>query len=75
MKFGGEEVEKVDDTMLNLRHLDLVLFERVGIDDRHVDATQIEQRVHVFRGSAGHDRQDMQIRAIIDDAGHLGRET
>ena len=57
------------------RHLNLVLFERVGIDDRRIDAAQVEQRIQVFRGAPGDDRQDMQIRAIVDDAGHLRRET
>ena len=45
------------------------------IDDRRINPAQIQQRVQIFRGAPGDDRQDMQIRAIIDDAGHLGRET
>ena len=53
----------------------LVLFERVGIDDRRIDAAQIEQRIQIFRRTPGNDRQHMQIRAVIDDAGHLGRQT
>ena len=72
MQLGGEEVEKVDDAALDLRHLDFVLFERVGIDDRHIDATQIEQRIQIFRGSPGDDRQHKQIRPVVDDAGDLG---
>ena len=60
--------------LLDFRHLDLVLFERVGIDDRHIDAAQIEQRIQVFRGAAGDDRQDMHIRPVVDDAGDLRRK-
>ena len=75
MQLGWEEVEKVDDALLNVGHLNLVLFERVGIDDRHVDATQIEQRIQIFRGSAGHDGQNKHVRPVVDDAGDLGRKT
>ena len=75
MQFRREEVEKIDDALLNLRRLKLVLFERVGVDDRHVDATQIEQRIHVFRGASGHDRQHKHVRPVVDDAGDLGSKT
>src|SRR6476646_5950640 len=46
-----------------------VLLKRVGIDDRRIDAAQIEQRAQIFGGAAGDDRPHMQIRAVIDDAG------
>jgi hypothetical protein len=57
---------------LDVRHLKLVLFERIGVDDRHVDAPQKKQVVHVFHGTAGHDGQHVQVRPIIGDAGDLG---
>ena len=75
MQLRREEIEQVSDPTPDLRDLNLVLFERVGIDDRRINAAQIEQRVQIFGGAPSDDRQDMQIRAIIDDAGHLGRET
>src|SRR6476469_6743754 len=58
VQFRGKEIEQVGDAALDLRYLDLVLFECVGIDDRRIDAAQIEQRVQVFRGAPGDDRQD-----------------
>ena len=51
---------------------DLVFFKGVRIDNRHVDAPQIEQRVHVFHRTAGHDRQDKHVRTVVDDARDLG---
>src|SRR6202043_747060 len=66
-----EEIEQVGDAALYLRYLNLVLFERVGTDDRHIDATQIKQRIQIFRGTPGDDRQDMQVWPVVDDAGNL----
>ena len=43
MQLGGEETEQVRDPTLDVRCLELVLFERVGVDDRRIDAAQIEQ--------------------------------
>ena len=74
MQLRGKEIEQVGDPAPDLRYLNLVLLERVGIDDRRIDAAQIEQRVQIFGGAPGDDRQDMQIRPVVDDAGHLGRE-
>src|SRR5882672_942828 len=51
MQFRREEIEQVGDATLDLRHLNLVLFERVRIDDRHVDAPQVKERIQVFRGT------------------------
>ena len=56
MQFRGEEIEQVSDPTPDLRDLNLVLFERVGIDDRGVNAPQIEQRVQIFRGAPSNDR-------------------
>jgi hypothetical protein len=75
MQLRRKEIEQVRDPTPDLRDLNPVLLKRVGIDDRRIDAAQIEQRVQIFGGAAGDDRQHMQIRAVIDDAGHLGRET
>jgi hypothetical protein len=58
-------------TPLDLRYLILVLFECVGIDDRRIDAAQVEQRIQILRGTPGDDRQDMQIWPVVDDAGHF----
>ena len=72
MQLRREEIEQVRDPAPDLRYLNLVLFERVGIMDRRIDAAQIEQRVQIIRGAPGDARQNMQIRP--DDAGHLRRE-
>ena len=40
-----------------------------------VDAAQIEQRIQVFRGAARDDGQDMHVRPVVDDAGHLRGKT
>src|SRR6185312_14451767 len=56
MQLRGEEIEQVSDPTPDLRDLDLVLFESVGIDDRGVNAPQIEQRVQIFRGAPSNDR-------------------
>ena len=72
MQLRREEIEQVRDPAPDLRYLNLVLFERVGIIDRRIDAAQIEQRVQIIRGAPGDARQNMQIR--LDDAGHLRRE-
>ena len=74
MQLRGEEIEQVRDPTLDVWYLNLVLFERVGIDDRRIDTAQVEQRIQVFRGTPGDDRQDMQIRPVINDARHLRRE-
>jgi len=74
VQFRGKETEQVGDAALDLRYLDLVLFECVGIDDRRIDAAQIQQRVQVFRGAPGDDRQDMQIRSVVDDARDFRRK-
>src|ERR1700736_4963089 len=66
-----EEIQQVGDAALYLRHLNLVLFERVGTDDRHIDAAQIKQRIQIFRGTAGDDRQDMQVWPVVNDAAHF----
>src|ERR1700737_3689517 len=66
-----EEIEQVGDAALYLRHLYLVLFERVGTDDRHIDAAQIKRRIQFFRGPPGDDRQDMEVWPVVDDAAHL----
>jgi hypothetical protein len=44
-------------------------------DDRQIDAAQIEQRIEVLRGAARDDGQDEQVGPVIDDAGHLRRQT
>ena len=74
MQLRREQIEQVRDPALDLRNLNLVLFERVGIDNCRINAAQIEQRVQIFRCAPRDDRQDMQIRAVINDAGHLGGE-
>ncbi len=56
------------------REPDPVFLQRVGIDDREIDAAQIEQRIEVLRGAARDDGQDMQVRPIVDNARHLGRQ-
>ena len=71
MQFRREQIEQVGDARPDLRYLNLVLFERVGIDDRRVDAAQVEERIQIFRGTPGDDRQDMHIRPVVDDAGNL----
>ena len=70
-----EEIEQVGDVAPDFRELDPVLFQRVGIDDRQIDAAQIEQRIQVLRRAARDDGQDVQIVPVIDDAGHLRRQT
>ena len=72
MQFRREEIEQVGDATPDLRYLNLVLFERVGIDDRRIDAAQVQQRIQIFRGASGDDRQDVQIGPIVDNPGHLG---
>src|SRR5882672_10670670 len=49
----------VRDPALDLRNLNLVLFERIGINDRRIDAAQIEQRIQIIYGAPGDDRQDI----------------
>ena len=52
MRLGGDEpaaFSYISDPTPDLRYLNLVLFERVGIDDRCIDAAQIEQRIQIFR--------------------------
>src|SRR5262245_13038607 len=75
VKLRREQIEQVSNPTPDLRDLNLVLFERVGIDNRRINAAQIEQRVQIFRGAPRDNRQDMQIRAVINDAGHLSGET
>jgi hypothetical protein len=43
VQFGRKQVEHVGQPALDVGHLALVLVEHVGIDDRRVDAAQIEQ--------------------------------
>ncbi len=43
----------------------------IGVDDREIDAAQVEQRVQVLGRPARDDGQDMQVRAVIDHARHL----
>ena len=71
MQFGWEQIKHVGDLALNIRHLVLVLLERVGVDDRSINAAQVEQRIDVLRRPPRHDRQNMQIVTVIDHAGHL----
>ena len=49
MQFRREQIEQVGDATPDLGYLNLVLFERIGIDDRRIDATQVEQRIQILR--------------------------
>ena len=59
MQFGREEIEEINEAAADLGKLYFVFVERFGIDDRHVDALQVEERVQVLRWSPGDDRQYM----------------
>ena len=50
------------------------MIEHIAIDDRRVDAAQVEQIEYVVEDAASHDRQDAHVVAVIDDAGELGGE-
>ena len=71
MQLGREQIQDIGNSSLDVRHLGLVFLERVGIDDRRIDAAQIEQRIQVLRGPARDDRQNMQVVPIVDHAGDL----
>ncbi len=74
MQLGREEIEHIVDLVLNVRDLALVLVERVRIDDRKVDAAQIEQRIDVFRRSARDDREHVHVVPVVDNPRHLRGE-
>ena len=75
MQLRWEETEQVGDVLPDFRELDPVLLQGVGVDDRQIDAAQIEQRIHVLGWAARDDGQDMQVVPVIDDSGHLRRQT
>jgi hypothetical protein len=75
MQLGREQIEHVVDLVLNVRHLVLVLVERVRIDDRDIDAAQIEQRIDIFRRPARDNRQDVHVVPVVDNPRHLRGKT
>ncbi len=74
VQFRGEQAEQIADAQLDLRYLGFVFLKRVAVDDRHIDASQIEQVIDVLGGPARHDRKDMRDAAIAHHPGNFRRE-
>jgi hypothetical protein len=74
MQLGREQIQDIRNSPLDVRHLALVLLERVGVDDCGIDASQIEQGIHVFSGPSGDHRQDMEVVPIVDHTRDLRRQ-
>ena len=75
MQFGGKQSQDVSNALLDLRDLRFVLLQRVAVDDRRIDPLKIKQIIDVFGGTAGYDRKNLHVAAVIHDPGDLGRET
>ncbi len=75
VQFRREQVDDVGDALLDVRDERLELLEGIGVDDRGIDPLQVEQGLHVLGRPSGHDRQHMQILAVVDGAGDLRCET
>ena len=58
-----------------MRDLRFVLFKRVAVDNRRIDPPKIKQIVDVFGGTAGYDRENLHVSAVIYDPSDLGCET
>ena len=50
----------------------LEVLQHVAIDDRRIDAAQVEQIVDVLERSPRHNRQNAHFGAVVDDARKLG---
>src|SRR6185369_11446154 len=75
VQIRGKQVDDRDDTLLDLRDLQLVLFERVRVDDRQIHPLEIEKIVDVLGRAPCHDRKNMHLVAFIHHPRNLGSET
>jgi len=56
--------------LLDIRNQFAEFRQGIRVDDRHVDPSEIEQRLDIFSGSAGDDRQYVHVLAIVHGAGN-----
>ena len=61
-------------SLLNVRHERPELLKRIRRHDRGVYPSEIQQRFYVLRRTACYDGEDMQILAVVDNAGDFGGE-
>ena len=70
VKFGGEQMHQVIDALVDVADFWVILevVKYIAVDDRCVDALEIQEIMHVLEGAARHDRQDAHVGAVINHA-------
>jgi hypothetical protein len=74
VEFVLEQPRDVDHLLADIfskRLVSLVVIERHGVDEAHVDALEEQDVAHIADGALAHDRQDTHIVAIIDNRGDV----
>ncbi len=74
VQFGGKQVEDICDALADVRNQRLELVQRIGVDDRGVDALEVEQSLDVFSRAARDYGKHVQVVTIVHNARNFGRE-
>src|SRR5216684_8096591 len=74
VQFGRKQIQQISKALLNLRHLRLVLFKRVAVDDGRINPPEIQQVVYVLSRAAGYDGKNVYYAAVVHDSSDVCRE-